>query len=405
VARRPEAVALCQELGLAPELEAPGTRSAYVWVGGRLRPLPPGAALGLPTRLGPLARSGVLGPAGLARAAVDLVLPARRGDTAPDVAVGDVVRRRFGRQVAERLAEPMIGGIHAGTIEQMSAAAVFPPLVAAARNRSGVMRALRDQAPPPDPAAPAFLRPPHGVATLVDRLVAALADGGAELRPAVGAVAVERRPGGRFTVHGSDGSLVEAEGIVVATPAPSATHVLGPHHAALHEVLGSLTHASVTLVTMRFAADALPPLPPGTGFLVPRGNALLTACTWLSAKWPALARPDDVLVRVSAGRAGDDRARLMDDASLVERALGELSPAMGLRAGPLEVMVARYDEAFPQYTVGHLERMAVAERAAAELGPVALAGAALRGVGIPACIASGRRAAAMVLERLGASAR
>ncbi|MHB8329667.1 MAG: FAD-dependent oxidoreductase, partial [Acidimicrobiales bacterium] len=141
----------------------------------------------------------------------------------------------------------------------------------------------------------------------------------------------------------------------------------------------------------------------GTGFLVPRtGGALLTACTWTTSKWPEMARHGDVLVRVSAGRYGDDRVQSMDDADIVRRAVDELRPALALRGEPLETLVTRWPDAFPQYAVGHVERVEAMETAAAALPALALAGAALRGVGIPACIDSGRRAARAVLGQLEA---
>ncbi|HTZ08754.1 MAG TPA: FAD-dependent oxidoreductase, partial [Acidimicrobiales bacterium] len=152
LARRPEAVDLCRELGLGPDLVAPGRRNAFVLARGRLRPLPDGLALGVPTRLAPLARSGILSPPGLARAALDLASPGRGPSrppgSVPDRAVAAVTTARLGREVTELLVDPLVGGIHAGDTARMSAAAVFPPLLEAAPGHS-LMRALR----PPGPAA------------------------------------------------------------------------------------------------------------------------------------------------------------------------------------------------------------------------------------------------------------
>jgi oxygen-dependent protoporphyrinogen oxidase len=431
--RRPEALELCRELGLDGELVHPATTRAYLWCGGRLRPLPGALALGVPTRLGPLACSGVLSVPGLARAALDLCRPpaswrrARRpAVTAPgppaspaspptpgpahlDAPIGELVRRRLGRQVVERLADPLIGGIHAGDVGAMSAAAVFPRLLEAARAPGSLMRALRDTAPAPagdaGPAAPAvFAGVRGGMARLVERLVSALGEAGAVVRTGFRVDAVDR--GRRWELTGAGGERVEADAVVIAAPAPVAGGLLRPHSPRLAELLGSVRYAGVVLLTMRFAAAGRGELPPGSGFLVARtGGAMLTACTWMSSKWPELAVPGEVLVRASLGRDGDERALHMDDETLVARTTAELAAPMGLRTPPEEVVVTRVPSAFPQYPVGHLGRVAAMEHEAARLGGLALAGAYLQGVGLPACIASGRRAARAVTSHLEEAAR
>jgi oxygen-dependent protoporphyrinogen oxidase len=138
----------------------------------------------------------------------------------------------------------------------------------------------------------------------------------------------------------------------------------------------------------------------GTGFLVPASTGcLITACTWLTSKWPELQRPGDVLLRASTGRSGDDRAGHLSDDEIVQRVLQDLRPMLELRSPPTEAVVTRWSEAFPQYRVGHTERVSKVEEAVSGLPALALAGAAYHGVGIPACIASGRRAAGAVLGR------
>jgi len=408
VARRPEALELCQALGLGDELVAPASRVAFVWARGRLRPLPAGLALGVPTRLGPLVRAGILSPAGVARAALDLTgasAPTRGG---PDRAVADITRRRLGHEVTARLVDPLIGGIHAGDTRHMSTAAVYPPLLEAAGHRS-VMRHLRHTTPAPSDA-PVFLRVRSGMTRLVDALSSALIEGGVTLRTAT---TVERldppgRAGARPTHEGDDARWVvhagphaeSADAVVVATPATTAARLLGPVDDVLGAELAAIPYATVTIVTMRVPATGVGRPLDGTGFLVPaESGRLVTACTWLSAKWPHLAVPGEILLRASVGRFGDDRHLSMTDGEIADGVVRELGPLMDMRAAPTEVVVTRWPDAFPQYTVGHLARVAEIERAAAALPNLALAGAALRGVGIPACIDSGRRAAASLVGR------
>lgn len=413
VARRPEALALCRELGLEGELVAPGTRRAYVWARGRLRPLPAGLALGVPTRFGPLARSGICSPAGLLGPALDLLRPSPRPgasgagtSTESDRAVGQIVRRRLGSEVTAMLAGPLIGGIHAGSVDALSAAAVFPALLEADRQSGSLMKALRATLPGPTAGAsdgPVFLSPRGGMGRLVETLTGALAERGVDLHRQTAVLGLARDDG-RWTI-GTEGAEFGTDGVVVALPTPAAAGLLEGHVPSLGSSLRSISYSSVALLTFRFERKAVRRALDGSGFLVPRGaggddDPLLTACTWLSAKWPELDRGDDVLLRVSVGRAGDSRHEDLDDDELIGRCLAELGPMMGGLGSPTDSLVTRWPLAFPQYAVGHLALVRAIEADAATLPGLALAGAALHGVGIPACIGSGRRAARTVLRAL-----
>jgi protoporphyrinogen/coproporphyrinogen III oxidase len=421
VARRPEALALCGELGLDGDLVAPGVRGAYVWARGRLRPLPAGLALGVPTRLGPLARSGICTPAGLVRPALDLLGRGSGSGAAStdggDRAVGAVVRRRLGREVTTRLAGPLIGGIHAGNIDAMSSAAVFPALLEADRRPGSLMRALRASVAVPAAdatAAPVFLTVRGGLGRLTGTLVAALERRGVVLRPdtpvrGLARVTIDAGLGGQRWMITTEGEGTSADGVVIATPTPTAAGLVRRHDATLADALAAVAYSSVAIITMRFPDGVISRPLDGSGFLVPRGKTaaadpLLTACTWLTAKWPELRRPGDVLVRVSVGRQGDVRHEALGDDELVRRCLIELGPMMGLTGPPVETVVTRWPEAFPQYAVGHPAAVTAMETAAGRLPALALAGAALHGVGIPACIGSGRRAAGVVLAGIGVGA-
>lgn len=402
VARRPEGVELCRELGIEHELVGPGSRQAFVWNEGRLHPLPAGMALGIPTHLRTVIGSGLLSASGRARAVAGALVPALhpRLGSGEDAPIGELVGHVFGRQVVQRITDPLIGGIHAGRADELSAAAVYPPLHQAATRRGRLVRNLRRLTPEPaDPASPVFLAPRQGLSSLVGTLAEQLAKRNVELR--TGFTVRSITPGAPLVIEGEAGQSVEADALVMATPAKASSAMLSGAHPDLARWLAQVPYSSVALVTMRFAAgDVTSPLE-GTGYLVPRGDALVTACTFITSKWPQLWHADDVLVRVSAGHAGDERAMAMDDDSVVRACVDELSPAIGLRAPPVDAMVARFPDAFPQYLPGHLDHVELWEAQAQKIGNVALAGAALRGVGIPACVASGRRAARAVLGRLG----
>ncbi len=403
VARAPDAVALCQELGLGDELIPPATNTALVWTRGRLRHLPDDTVLGVPTRLRTLGASRIVSLAGVARAGLDLVLPA--DSPADDRSVAALVDARLGREVRQRLVDPLLGGIHAGSTEHLSLAATAPQLDAASRQHRSLLRGLRPA--PPEPGAaptPVFLALRSGLGRLVEQLSRQLAGRGVEVRTTAPVEKLERA-GGRWQV-GTPGGPVAADGVVLAVPSFVAADLLASHLPETAPELGAIEHASVVLVTLAFPSAAVSMTPGVSGFLAPRVDGhLLTACTWLSAKWPHLGRSDTALLRVSAGRWGDDRALRMGDEELVGQVRAELQEAMGITGRPDAVSVTRWPRAFPQYQVGHLARLARVQAALDGEPGLVVAGASYGGVGIPACIGQGRHGARAVLDRLAADAR
>lgn len=361
LARVPFAVDLCRELGLESELVAPAEGRAYVWTRGRLRPLPAGLVLGVPTELVGLARSGILSARGVLRAGLDVVLP--RSDFGDDPSVEEVISLRFGREASERLVEPLVGGINAGVAARLSMASTAPQLAAAAGRSRSLLLGLKGAAGSLD--GPVFYSLRGGMGVLAARLAGALAEAGVEVR-----------------LDSAVSTLPDADRVVVALPAGPAASLLG-----LSE-LAAIPHASVALVTLAYRGSA----PSGSGFLVPRVDGrLMTACSFASNKWPHWSPgPGTMVLRVSAGRAGDDRAMALSDDELVAALHAELAEALGLTSAPLEARVTRWVDGFPQYEPGHAARVVRIE--AALPSHVRMAGAALYGVGIPACIASGRAA-------------
>ena len=376
LARVPWAVDLCRELGLEGALVAPAVGRALVWSDGRLRPLPEDLLLGVPTDVLGVARSGLLSWRGVARAALDLVLPA----TPPtgDVSVAALVQRRLGREVVERLVDPLIGGINAGRSEELSAEAVAPQVLAAAKaHRSLVVGARRTRAT--TEAGPVFLTVADGLGTLVDRLVSSLRAAGAEMVTDAPVSSLEQLD----------------ERVIVTVPAASAARIVCARSERAAEELAGIEYASVALAVLAYPASSVPALA-ASGLLVPRREGrLMTACSFATSKWPHWSPPGNVVLRASAGRMGDDRALLMADDELVQRLHAEIVDIVGVTAEPASARVHRWAEAFPQYRVGHLARVERVERALADDAPsVVVAGAAYRGLGIPACIKQGRDAAA-----------
>ena len=397
LARVPQAIALCRELGLGDELVAPATEHPFVWTRGRLRPLPPRMLAGLPDGAGTVAASGILSRAGMLRAGLDLWLPSRAPER--DTSIGELVRRRLGREVFERLIDPLLGGIHGGSADELSVRATAPQLQAAMRSGHGLIRGLRSLAPsaPGAPAPPMFLSLRGGLGSLIDALRTSLA--GAEIRTSAVVEAIERA-GERARVRLADGEELTADHILIATPAYEAAEILRQACPDAAGELRAIEFASVATVVLQYRRSAIAAALQGSGFLVPRTEGrLMTACTWASAKWPQLAG-DHLLLKASVGRFRDARALALGDEDLIDSVHRELAVAMDLREAPLHASVARFERGMAQYKVGHLELVQRVERALTQLPCVSIAGASYRGVGVGACVRDGEAAAERIASSL-----
>jgi oxygen-dependent protoporphyrinogen oxidase len=378
-----EAAALARRLGL-PLVHPRGVPAALV-LDGELRPIPRGTLIGVPGDLAALA--------GVAEPAADRDRDEGRPLLGPgeDAAVGELVRRRLGDEVTDRLVDPMLGGVYAGRADTLSLAATMPALAAACRTQPTLVGAVR-VALAARPPGPVFASVRGGIGRLAE---AVAAESKATLRLGRPVRELAREGDGwRLLV----GSVTEsADAVVLAPPARPAARLLG-FDRDVAELVGGLDYASVALVTL-----ALPPgtaLPEWSGFLVPAGErTLMKAATFLTRKWEHLAGAGDpVLVRASVGRYGEEELLRPADPALVERVHAELSLILGGLPAPVAASVQRWGGALPQYAPGHLDRVAAAR--AALPATLRLAGAGYDGVGIPACIRSGEAAADGVVSAL-----
>ena len=410
LARRPEGVGLLAELGLESERRDPGTTSAGIWTRGQVRPLPRRQFMGVPAGPAELAGTGLLSPEGLARAAADAELPAAPADDA-DASVTDRVGARMGREVVDRLVEPLLGGVYAGRCEDLSFQATLAPLAAAAPRFASLGQAVASLLPPgpPGPARPAppvFTTLAGGLGSLPPLLAAA---SGADVRTRATVRELARTAGGwRLTIGSAHApQWLDADAVILALPARPASRLLAGTSPAAAAALAEVSYASMAVITLAYPDAAFPAAPAGSGFLVPAvdGHAV-KAVTYSTVKWPHL-RSEGAglhLVRCSVGRLGDEAILQRDDDDLAGLAAADLAAATGVRGRPADVRVTRWGGGLPQYSVGHLGRVARIRAGVAEAPGLAVCGAAYDGVGIPACIASARQAAGQVLAHLTARA-
>ena len=387
LARRPEAVDLVRAVGLGEDLVHPATSAAGVWSRGMVRPLPTGHVMGVPLDLPALRRSGVLTAAGLARAAAERLLPVRA--VQDDVPVGVWVRSRWGAEVVDRLVDPLLGGVWAGHADGLSLRAAAPSLAAAA------FAGHRLRRPAADPS-PVFAGVRGGVARLIPALVAG---SGARLRTGVTVRGLTRRQHDWQLLAGPTTApeLIEADAVILAVPATVAARLLAGAVPRAAERLGQIEYASAAIITL-----VLPPGPRplrGSGFLVPAVEGrMIKAVTFSSAKWAwtGAQAGGDVVVRASVGRFGETADLARPDDELIRVVRTELTEACGLSGEPRAALVTRWGGSLPQYTVGHVDRVASIRSAVGGLPGLAVCGAAYDGIGIAACIASAARAAEAV---------
>jgi protoporphyrinogen/coproporphyrinogen III oxidase len=392
---RPEGAGLVADLGL--DLVPAGTTTAAIWSRDELRPLPKRQFMGVPSDMAELAKSGVVSPDGVARAALDLTAPATERDE--DVAVGAYVGGRLGSEVVDRLVDPLLGGVYAGLSGELSFEATLPALAAASGKHASLAQAAGSLLPSGVPGPP---RPVFG--TLVNglgELPAAVAKAsGATVRTGAMVRELARADESRWrlTIGPTPApEYIDADAVILAVPARPASRLLSGVAPAASAGLGGIPYASMAIVTLAYPRGAFPGQR-GSGYLVPAvdGHAV-KAVTYTTVKWPHLLDELDI-VRCSIGRIGEEALLQREDADLVSLAAGELALASGVAGVPVASRVSRWGGALPQYTVGHLDRVARVRSALPE--GLAVCGAAYDGVGIPACVGTARAAADTVVAWL-----
>ncbi len=395
--QKPEGLALVRALGLADRLVPtnPKVRTVFVLHGGRLLPLPEGMTLTVPTRAWPVLRSPLFSWTAKLRMAMDLVLPAR--PSGGDESIASFVRRRFGAEVLERVAEPLLAGIHAGDPERLSLRATFPRLAALEQAHGSVVRGLRRAAPPSPSAFPsAFASLKGGLGELVEAMAKHLPAPAVRTRTAVRAL---RRDDDGFALRLEDGDEVRSQAVVVALPAPAAAPLVEPVSADAASILSQIRFASTVLLVLGYRREDIAHALDGYGFIVPRREGLrITALSFHSTKLEGRVPEGHVMLRVFLGGIHDGGVVDLKDEELLGIVRHEMGPVLGLRGEPVLVRVFRWRDATPQMEVGHLGRVARIEQALSSIPGLFLTGGGLRGTGLPDTIGDAQRTASAAAD-------
>jgi oxygen-dependent protoporphyrinogen oxidase len=411
LSQKPWALDLCRELGLGDQLINTNDehRKAYVYSRGRLRELPEGLVLIVPSKLGPFLRSGLLSWSGLVRMGLEWVVPKRQGGI--DESLSGFFQRRFGREATNRLIEPLMAGIYAGDATQMSIQATFPRFPELEQQCGSLIRGLlakRQSGPRPAngrPTSSLFVTLRQGLSGLVEALVERLASVGVGLQTgiAVEALRVRSREMGRwvYDLMLSDGTRVAADAVILAAPAFASADLVRSLSPSSGALLDLIPYASTATISLAYHADEVRSAIQGFGFVVPRVEERpLLAATWTSLKWADRAPAGQALVRCYLGGIGREAGLTGSDDDLVRRSREELADLAGIRAQPTYGEVNRWNRGMPQYTVGHLDRLVQIEAGLSRYPGLVLTGAAYRGVGIPDCIREGQASAWRIADYL-----
>lgn len=397
--QKQDGIKLCQELGLGARLVPTKLpRLAYIQRGGRLHPLPAASVMGIPTEWGPFIKTRLFSWPGKIRMGMEMFIPGRK--STGDESIGSFMRRRFGSEAVDYLAEPLLAGIHAGDVDRLSIRSLFPYFPETEQRFGSLLRAFRSQ-PRRASKDGAFKSLPGGLGEMISALEEALPAGSIRRLSPVKSVSYID---GLYHVETTTGELLAARAVVSATPAFVAARTLRALSPSIATACGEIPYASAATVALAFNRDQISDPLNGSGWVVPRREATgIMAGTWLSSKWPGRAPEGKVLLRAFFGGARDPKAIEKSDAELVRTALDAMRPLIGIRGEPLFTRIYRWENANAQHEVGHIDRIAAIERELANHPGLYVTGSGFRGVGIPDCVADARATARQVSQWLASS--
>ena len=396
LSRKRAGVALCRALGIADQLRGtrPEHKKTFVWHEGELSRLPEGLTGFVPGNLGSLRSTSLLSVAGKLRVAADLVLPARRG--ADDESLASFISRRIGRQAYERLVQPLLCGIYCGDGNELSLLATYPELRELEKKHGSLIRGLRSRKNGEAPDSyPPFVTLPGGMSDLVRAISRQLSRTRIQLSHPISSL--------QRSSTGYEINEVCYHAVIFATPSFATAELVSDFVPELATQLYAIPHVSTAVVNLWFDSDAIEHELDGYGFVIPSSQQHgVTAVTWTSSKHFDRVDAGRKLIRVYLGRSGAEIDAQIPDNEILKVTRRELGRTMGVDIEADNYLIHRWIKGSPQYTLGHLERLASIEKSLQKLPGVYLCGASYRGVGIPDCIGEAEHAATAVLNYLKA---
>lgn len=399
---KPRGTGLATELGLASRFQTtdPRNRGSLIMKDGELHPMPEGLTGLIPSQMGPMARTKLVSPLGKLRMGMDYLIPAKKDDA--DESLGQFIRRRLGNDVFEHLIEPLMAGIYSGNGDELSLAATFPQLRAAERDHGGLIKGVLAQKkahqarPIGHQQKAGFLSFKNGIQEIVDALHEAILENDGEILLNTPVRSLSRQADNRFEI-GSSAGVETFDGIILAAPVHVQSQLLAEVAPVASSAMAAIPQVSSAVVMLGYRETAKNKAPNKYGYLSPRAEKRpVKAVTWMSSKWEGRAPEGHFLVRGFLGRAGDQQILGATDEAMIQMVRDEIAETGGIEGDPVLTRVVRFHAASPQYTLGHLDRVARIEKDVARIPGLEIAGNMLRGVGIPDAIAAGEQASANI---------
>ncbi|WP_243291445.1 protoporphyrinogen oxidase [Bacillus sp. FJAT-47783] len=399
--RKKSATELISDIGLADELVNNATGQSYVYARDRLNPIPEGSVMGIPTNIRPFITSGLFSLPGKIRAASDFFLPAKQAEG--DQSLGQFFRRRLGSEVVDHLIEPLLSGIYAGNIDELSLMATFPQFYEIEQKHRSLILGMKKTMPTNRPKRKKgiFQTVRTGLQSVVETLEGKLEH--VQVKKGMKVNELKRAENGYSLLLG-DGTTLQADAVVVATSHQALNNLFKENDVDFSYFL-NMPATSVATVAMAFPEEGVQLTGNGTGFVISRNSGFtITACTWTHRKWPHTAPKGKALLRAYVGKAGDEAIVEQSDDIIVKTVIEDLQRIMKIKGEPEFSIVTRLKQSMPQYNVGHKEKIQEVKKNVANTYPgIYLTGASFEGLGIPDCIDQGKHAVRDVLQFLNLS--
>ncbi len=404
LARKTSIIRLAKEVGMEDQLVPNSTGKSFVLVNDKLHSMPGGSIMGIPTNIGPFVSTGLFSIPGKIRAAADFILP--RSESGKDQSLGEFFRRRLGDEVVENLIEPLLSGIYAGDIDQLSLMSTFPQFYEVEQKYRSLIIGMKKSTPSQTEQSAKKENSKGGFLTFKTGLQSFAEAIEAKLHPhsILKGHRVDKiiKSGSRYDVYLNNKETVMADSVIAATPHKVTQSMFSEY--PFFDPFKDVPSTSVATVALAFPKEAIKNDIDGTGFVVSRNSDYsINACTWTHKKWEHSTPKGKVLLRCYVGRAGDETIVDLSDDQIIKIVLDDLKKTMDITMNPDFAVVSRWNNSMPQYTVGHKQRLdTINEHMKAELPGVFLAGASYKGVGLPDCIDQGEEAVKAVINYLKA---